>query len=226
MAVSPGINEAGNLVESFVEAGMNEIAAQILVAAIGLFAQKGYAATSVREIVKEAQVTNPMLYYYFESKEGVYRRLIAVLFDSLYETTEAVLSEGGPLRSRLRALGQMYFQACRESPETLRFVYAAIFGPSQGRPECDLLTYLQRSHEPVEAVFQRALDHGELRPRPGHDARLLTERFMGLVSNHLMGALAAQELVAPPEIDLWGDEVLDRMLDFFFFGAGDLSQES
>ena len=36
-----------------------------------LFAERGYDATSVREIVEAAGVAKPTLYYYFRSKEGL-----------------------------------------------------------------------------------------------------------------------------------------------------------
>jgi hypothetical protein len=38
---------------------------RLLEAGIALFAEKGYASTSVREIVARAGVTKPVLYYYF-----------------------------------------------------------------------------------------------------------------------------------------------------------------
>ena len=43
-----------------------------LSAARELFARKGYSGTSVREIVAAADVTKPVLYYYFRNKEGLY----------------------------------------------------------------------------------------------------------------------------------------------------------
>jgi len=38
---------------------------RLLETAIGMFAEKGYAGTSVREIVEQAGVSKPVLYYYF-----------------------------------------------------------------------------------------------------------------------------------------------------------------
>ena len=51
-------------------------AEKILQVAMGFFAQKGYEATSTREIVEAAGVTKPMLYYYFGSKEGLCKAAI------------------------------------------------------------------------------------------------------------------------------------------------------
>ena len=228
-----GQREDSGLRRAFEDAGMNEIAARILEAALFLFAQKGYAATSVREIVQAAQVTNPMLYYYFESKEGVFQRLVEVLFAGLNGMLEEVLAGEGSAREKLGAEAQVHFDGCRENPEALRLIYSMIFGPRQGRPECGILEKVQRAHELVEAVMVAALERGELDPRL-HDARMLAERFMGLVSSQLIGVLAAEEYVllegAQGEYErvrdeLLGEEALERLLEFFFHGAGAPAQE-
>jgi AcrR family transcriptional regulator len=49
---------------------------RLLTGAAELFARKGYASTTVREIVEAAKVTKPALYYYFRSKEGIYLELM------------------------------------------------------------------------------------------------------------------------------------------------------
>jgi AcrR family transcriptional regulator len=40
------------------------------------FSQHGYASTSVRDILKAAQVTQPTLYYTFAVKASLFRRMI------------------------------------------------------------------------------------------------------------------------------------------------------
>ena len=49
---------------------------RLLETATELFAEKGYAGTSVREIVDRAGVSKPVLYYYFKSKEGLYYAIL------------------------------------------------------------------------------------------------------------------------------------------------------
>ena len=53
---------------------------RLLTGATELFTRKGYAATTVREIVAAAGVTKPVLYYYFRNKEGIYLELIRGAF--------------------------------------------------------------------------------------------------------------------------------------------------
>jgi AcrR family transcriptional regulator len=51
---------------------------RLLETAIGMFAEKGYAGTSVREIVERAGVSKPVLYYYFQSKEGLFLAILGM----------------------------------------------------------------------------------------------------------------------------------------------------
>ena len=208
---------------------MNEIAARILHASMRLFAEKGYAATSVREIVQAAKVTNPMLYYYFDSKEGVFRELMTFLFQSLNEQLASVFEDETSLERRLRAVARAHFEACRESPEALRFIYSVLFGPILSSPSLDVLALIEEHHKQVREAFEQALGSGEFRPRPGVDALFATEQFMGLINNHLLGVLTLYDHFSEhPDFASMLDNhlskaALDRMFDFFFSGAGQLS---
>ena len=53
------------------EPGESSVRKRLMDAAFHLFTNRGYAATSVREIVEMAGVTKPSLYYHFESKDGI-----------------------------------------------------------------------------------------------------------------------------------------------------------
>ena len=53
---------------------------RLLNSAAELFNSKGYAATTVREIVKAAGVTKPVLYYYFRNKEGIFLELMRATY--------------------------------------------------------------------------------------------------------------------------------------------------
>jgi len=107
----------------------NEVARHIARVAARLFAERGYEATSVREIVEAAGVAKPTLYYYFGSKEGLARALITVPIDDLVERLRrAVEEERDPLRSLERVL-ETHFEFCKEDPDRMRFLHALIFGP-------------------------------------------------------------------------------------------------
>lgn len=49
---------------------------EILTAALGVFAQKGYAGTRMDDIAQQAGVTKGTIYLYFENKEAVFKSLV------------------------------------------------------------------------------------------------------------------------------------------------------
>lgn len=62
---------------------MNETAGQILDAAEKAFADEGFAGARVAAIARAAGVNKAMLYYYFQSKEGLYRAVLERALDQL-----------------------------------------------------------------------------------------------------------------------------------------------
>ena len=54
---------------------------RLLDAGLKLFANRGYAGTAVQDIVQEARVTKPALYYYFQNKEGLFQALVDQAMD-------------------------------------------------------------------------------------------------------------------------------------------------
>lgn len=102
---------------------------RILVAAEELFAAQGFAATSVREIVQRADVTAPVLYYYFGSKDDLLTTLVSERFEQYFQRV-AIASSGA------HTVGQLLQQWCEilldetiKRPTTLRLILGAMWGP-------------------------------------------------------------------------------------------------
>jgi TetR/AcrR family transcriptional regulator len=107
---------------------------RLLKGASSLFSRKGYAATTVREIVAEAGVTKPVLYYYFKSKEGLYFTLMREGFSKLDELIRSVGGYEGNTREKLHRLCEQTFVLIQENVEIVRVMYSYYYGPRQGAP--------------------------------------------------------------------------------------------
>lgn len=85
-------------------AALAPIQARLLTVATELFAEKGFDATSVQEVVERAQVTKGALYHYFDSKQDllyeIYHSIISVQLADL----ERILAAGDPPERTLRAI--------------------------------------------------------------------------------------------------------------------------
>ncbi|WP_137844198.1 TetR/AcrR family transcriptional regulator [Microbacterium sp. 2FI] len=82
----------------------SNVADDVTRAAVELFAQQGYANTSVQQIVEAAGVTKGAMYHYFESKDdllfGIYETLLSLQKARLDE----IIARGGAVEDVLRAV--------------------------------------------------------------------------------------------------------------------------
>ncbi len=77
--------------------------AEILDAAVGVFAEKGFAAARMDDIARRAGVTKGTIYLYFQSKEDVFKALVQGSIGRQIETvTDAMLRYEGTTRDLLR----------------------------------------------------------------------------------------------------------------------------
>ena len=102
--------------------------AEILDAAFEEFVKNGYAATRLEDVAVRASVTKGTIYFYFETKERVFREMILHKSQAFFPELESYVRKlKGSHSSRLRALIVFVYRKIaedRESRETLRFLIA------------------------------------------------------------------------------------------------------
>jgi TetR/AcrR family transcriptional regulator len=147
-------------VSTEAESGARE---RLLTAALKLFNEKGYSATSVREIVEAAGVTKPVLYYYFGNKEGIYVELM----DSSYSTFESLIAGveavDGSAEEKIIAFCGNIFTASKQRLPLVRLIYSMYYGPPQGAPHFDFERYSMQMLEVIRQMVGAGVASGELR---------------------------------------------------------------
>lgn len=136
---------------------------RLIRAATGLFTRKGYAATSVREIVEAAGVTKPVLYYYFGNKEGIYLKLMEEPFRRFQALMAECCHGKGGARERLMTLFDRAFLLVLEYLEGARLMYAIYYGPPQGAPFFDFDAYHRDFQQTTRELVEEGVRRGELR---------------------------------------------------------------
>jgi AcrR family transcriptional regulator len=92
-------------------------------AAARLFAERGYTATTVEDIVAEAGVSKPMLYRHFESKKELHMKLLERRRDELAAAAlDSFLHGEGTPEQRLPAMIDAWFAHIEEHPDTSRIL--------------------------------------------------------------------------------------------------------
>lgn len=137
-------------------------AARILDAALSLFSEKGYEATTTRELCELAGITKPTLYYFYKSKEGVYRALIRASMDEYEAMVQRAMARPGPLKERLKHAAQLMFADSLRNPRLVRFLFAIVYSPNAPLAAEVHKPYMKiASH--VAAEFDDAIRRRELR---------------------------------------------------------------
>jgi AcrR family transcriptional regulator len=106
-----------------------EAASHIARVAARLFAERGYDATSVREIVEVAGVTKPTLYYHFGSKKGLAEALLTRPMSDLLASLRRLVEEPHSPIELLRRMFGVHIALVTDEPDRARFLYAICFGP-------------------------------------------------------------------------------------------------
>jgi AcrR family transcriptional regulator len=88
---------------------------QLVELAEQLFAERGFARTSMEELARRAGVTKPVIYELFESKDGLFRACVERAIERMaHSIVEAFRSETEP-EARLRAGGLAFLRFARDN---------------------------------------------------------------------------------------------------------------
>jgi TetR/AcrR family transcriptional regulator len=181
---------------------------RLLGAALELFTSRGYAATTVREIVAAAGVTKPVLYYYFGSKEGIYLELMRTAFAQFEPILDDCRHRQGSVTARLRELCDRIYLLFVEELNVARLMYAIYYGPAQGAPFFDFEAYHLKLHDLLKDTVTDGIRTGELAERNATD--------MGWVLLGTLNVVLEEQLCQhEPRI---GREGLARLLNLIFEG--------
>lgn len=188
--------------------GDDSVRDRLLLAAIDIFNQKGYASTSVREIVEAAGVTKPALYYYFQSKEGIYLTILEEAHREFTRCLEACSQATGSVRERILSLCTTVYELMRANLGVVRLIHAVFYGPPQGAPAFDFERFHMALWGAIRALVAEGIERGEVREG---DVDVFTLTLDG-ASNVCMEAELAH-----PEIQL-GTETLRKVVETVFEG--------
>jgi len=93
--------------------------AQLLHVADGLFAERGYEATSMDDVAASAEISKPVLYDHFGSKEGLFAACVEQVGDRLSERIDRAAAGADGPEATLRAASRAYFAYAREQGSVL-----------------------------------------------------------------------------------------------------------
>lgn len=191
---------------------------QVLKAALKRFANAGYAATSVQQIVDDAGVSKPALYYHFRDKAGLFEALVNEALDERLHLMQEAAARGTTFREQAREILIALFEYFQKNRELTRIAFSTAYAaPDEIPPGLDYLKMCRRNMEFIHSLIKRAQQSGELDRR--FDSHDLAFSFFGHTNFYVKAPLLMPGL----RLDR---KTADRVLDLFFGGAATKSGTS
>jgi len=189
-----------------------DIRAELLAAAAHLFATRGWAGTSTKEIATRANTYETSLYTHFGSKAGIFSAAVVEPFQQFIESFRVTLARdhGAPDEHLARTFVRDLYGTLEEHREA-----ATAFILAMQDPEAE--EALRQARESLQSVFDDLYASGRTRaelvgePGPG---RPLTQRLM-------VGTVVAATVFAPWLLSgerASAEDIQDAIVELFLFG--------
>jgi outer membrane protein TolC len=120
---------------------------RLLEAGLKQFANRGYAGTSVQDITDEAKVTKPTLYYYFQSKEGLFQALVDQALDERLRLMREAAPPGMETVEQLTGIVVAVTNFARQQPDLWRLCFSIAFAAPEEFP-----SGFKRHHKMHESI--------------------------------------------------------------------------
>jgi AcrR family transcriptional regulator len=181
---------------------------EILAAASEVFAQKGYAAATTKDIANAADLGESTLYNYFESKRDILLAILEenhALLDTVFQMTQGLANRD--------ALIELFDRSLEIFSGRIPFIRTIL---AEAWVDNDVLntyvvTRLKQASRLIEDFIENQVSAGVFRPiDPALGSRLALGMFFSLVLPALRGVEAPP---SPAQRRAWAESVVSFLLD-------------
>lgn len=130
---------------------------QLLSIAAAMFATRGYAETTVRDIADEAGILSGSLYHHFSSKEAMLDEILRGFLTGLFEQYSQIEQDNDDPREALDELIVASFEAIANTPHAVALYQAQVVTLSQ-QPGFEYVLEFSRD---IEKIWLRLLIAGQ-----------------------------------------------------------------
>lgn len=157
-----------------------ETSDEILLAALKLFAEKGFFNTSLTEIAESAGLKNTSaVYQHFKNKQAIASQLYANILDSLSISIDDIRRKNQKSPEQLRGIVDLLFQLTDDAPDIMRFLLILKldeFLPEE-KPLQESAAFVK-----IHKIIQSGIKGGEIR---NIEPMLANAYFFGIINNTL-----------------------------------------
>ena len=189
---------------------------KLLAAGTRLFAEKGFAGVSIRELATAAGVNSALISYHFGGKEGLYEAVITAQYERLIIKFEAIAASTSSVEEKIR----MYADVIRrnhteDQPLMARLVQGELSSPTACMEKV-LRKYTFRIAQIVSDVLRQGIQSGSF--RQDVDPVLAALSLAGMLNFYFILREITKAIV--PEFSGRDQEFVDTALKIYLKGMG------
>jgi AcrR family transcriptional regulator len=135
---------------------------KILDAAAGVFARQGYLGANLNDVAREAGVTKPTLYNYFECKAELYSEMLGHVHKKFMRELDRAAAGEESVREKMRAVLEAHYRFARENAELVKVVHTMMFLPEDVRPKVNQMLFMEEKFGFLDRLAREGIASGEL----------------------------------------------------------------
>ncbi|MBN2244990.1 MAG: TetR/AcrR family transcriptional regulator [Candidatus Aminicenantes bacterium] len=179
---------------------------RILEAALKEFASSGYGGGRVDRIARKADVNKAMLFYYFTSKENLFKVVLTWILSELIKQVQTVFRDSQVPEDLIEALPRTYIEFFKKNPDILKMITLELVQNPKHISALVSEIFSSVAVPPRELVYSKFLKWQEERLFSEEDP---LQSMMNIVS------LSIFSILGVPVVEAIFDLNIDRGGDFF-----------
>lgn len=184
----------------------------ILKTALSLFCARGYDAVGVQEIVDQAGITKPTLYYYFGSKQGLLKEIVDSNCAALNSGFADATNIQGDISAVLYHVARAYYDFAESHREFYFFMLSQFRSGRETEGFQAVYPQVIKYYRMLVNVFERFSDVlGNMNGRQ----ELFAVSFMGILDSHMLVTLLNRDSVTDISVS---DEKVYEIVRQFLYG--------
>lgn len=184
----------------------------ILKTALSLFCARGYDAVGVQEIVDQAGITKPTLYYYFGSKQGLLKEIVDSNCAALNSGFADATNIQGDISAVLYQVARAYYDFAESHREFYFFMLSQFRSGRETEGFQAVYPQVIKYYRMLVNVFERFSDVlGNMNGRQ----ELFAVSFMGVLDSHMLVTLLNRDSVTDISVS---DEKVYEIVRQFLYG--------
>jgi AcrR family transcriptional regulator len=196
--------------------------AEILDVATAEFAEHGYSGARVDEIAERTRTTKRMLYYYFDSKAGLYTAVLERAYAQIRAAEQAVDVEHLDPLAAIRRLAELTFDHHEAHPDFIRLVSIENIHRAEHMRGSDRFADLNTpAIDRIARILERGRAQGVFtRDIDAVDVHMVISSFcvFRVANRHTWGTLFGRDLLAAETRERYRAMLGDLVVDYLTAG--------